>query len=176
VFNTFFYIAILVYQSFYSVSNYTFNQRINEVNNLLVSGKYRKAKTILDDLQIHTIFNNKELNNRLSLINLKLRLLPKDKQVNDFVNKNDLQEVINMSFLYIHLAKSDQAQKLLMEAVIDFPSADSLVCVFEILKAQNFNKRTMQRYNKNNQVVHRWNETEALQLLDMMKKNEKLLL
>ena len=177
MFSTLLYIAILAYQNVYSVSSDQYNARIREINNLLFAKKYDLGVNTIKKLQENTLFTNDELVNTLQLLSIKSNRVS-DKGISkiDFIS-TDIHDLINVSILLSNNQKNEMAQRLLKQAISNNPNADSIIIYYELLSSHNTN--TLQsRFYKNsiNMRVSQWNANEALQLLDLMKKNEKLLL
>lgn len=146
-----------------------------DINNLLFSKKYELGVNSIKKLQENTLFTNDELENRLQLLSIKSNRIS-DNGISkiDYLS-TDIHDLINVSILLSKNQKNEMAQSLLKKAIANKPSSDSIIIFYELISSHN----TLQsRINKNsiNMRVSQWNANEALQLLDLMKKNEKLLL
>lgn len=175
MFSTLLYIAILAYQNVYSVSSDHYNSRIRAINNLLFSKKYDLGVNSIKKLQENTLFTNDELVNTLQLLSIKTNRVS-DKGISkiDFLS-TDIQDLINVSILLSKNQKNEMAQSLLKQAISNNPTADSIIIYYELLSSHNTLQSRIYK-NSLNMRVSQWNANEALQLLDLMKKNEKLLL
>jgi len=154
------------------VSNYSYNTQVSKFNTLLAQNKLNNAQLLLDELRLNTLFSNKEIENRYQLLALKLRTR---KPVNVLSVDNEA-EIIISSFLNSKYFHTPFVNKMLSNAIINYPNSDSLIYVYELLKTQDINRKLNPTYVSYRSQDYKWNEVEALQLLDMMKKNEKLLL
>ena len=154
------------------MSNYSYNTQISKFNTLLEQNKLNNAQLLLDELRLTTLFSNKEIENRYQLLALKLSTR---KPVNVLSVDNE-SEIIISSFLNNKYFHTPFVNKMLPNAIINYPNSDSLIYVYELLKTQAINRKLNPTYVSYRSQDYKWNEAEALQLLDMMKKNEKLLL
>lgn len=152
-----------------------YNSRIREINNLLFSKKYDLGVNSIKKLQENTLFTNDELVNTLQLLSIKSNRVS-DKGISkiDFLS-TDIQDLINVSILLSKNQKNEMAQSLLKQAISNNPTADSIIIYYELLSSHNTLQSRIYK-NSLNMRVSQWNANEALQLLDLMKKNEKLLL
>lgn len=175
MFSTLLYIAILAYQNVYSVSSGHYNASVMEINNLLFSKKYELGVNSIKKLQENTLFTNDELENRLQLLSIKSHRIS-DNGISkiDYLS-TDIHDLINVSILLSKNQKNEMAQSLLKKAIANKPSSDSIIIFYELISSHN-NLQSRIYKNSINMRVSQWNANEALQLLDLMKKNEKLLL
>jgi hypothetical protein len=157
------------------VSSEVYNTRIIEINNLLFSQKYELGVKSIKQLQEKTLFTNDELINRLQLINIKSNHFSDNSISKIDYTRTGIDELINISILLSKDQKNEIAQSLLKKAIINKTSADSLIIFYELISSHN-NMRNRIFKNTSNKRIVQWNANEALQLLDLMKKNEKLLL
>lgn len=172
MFSTLLYIVINIYQSLFSVSNFSYNSQIEKFNFLVEQKEFSKAKILIDELRLNSIFYNKEIENRYQLISLKLA---DGQKINAYTSESEA-DIIITSFLNSKYLHTRQINTVLSNAIIDHPNSDSLVYVYELLKSQKIIRKNNPTYVSYRSQNFKWNEAEALQLLDMMKKNEKLLL
>ena len=175
MFSTLLYIVILAYQNIYSVSSEVYNTRIIEINNLLFSQKYELGVKSIKQLQEKTLFTNDELINRLQLINIKSNHFSDNSISKIDYTRTGIDELINISILLSKDQKNEIAQSLLKKAIINKASTDSLIIFYELFSSHNTMRNRIFKNTSNKRIVQ-WNANEALQLLDLMKKNEKLLL
>ncbi|MFD3393783.1 hypothetical protein U0R10_04045 [Aquirufa sp. OSTEICH-129V] len=175
MFSTLLYIAILAYQNVYSVSSDDYNARVMDINNLLFSKKYELGVNSIKKLQQNTLFTNDELENRLQLLSIKSNRIS-DNGISkiDYLS-TDVHDLINVSILLSKNQKNEMAQSLLKTAIANKPNADSIIIYYELISSHNTLQSRIYK-NSLNMRVSQWNANEALQLLDLMKKNEKLLL
>jgi hypothetical protein len=87
----------------------------------------------------------------------------------------DIDDLINISILLNKDQKNEIAQSLLKKAIRNKTSADRVIIFYELISSHNNLRNRVYKSSLNRRIV-RWNANEALQLLDLMKKNEKLLL
>ena len=175
MFSTLLYIAILAYQNIYSVSSEVYNTRIIEINNLIFSKRYESGLKSIKQLQKNTLFTNDELVNRLQLINIKSNHFSDNSISKIDYTMTDIDDLINISILLNKDQKNEIAQSLLKKAIRNKTSADRVIIFYELISSHNNLRIRVYEKSLNKKIV-RWNANEALQLLDLMKKNEKLLL
>jgi len=175
LFSTLLYIAILAYQNIYSVSSEVYNTRIIEINNLIFSKRYESGLKSIKQLQKNTLFTNDELVNRLQLINIKSNHFSDNSISKIDYTMTDIDDLINISILLNKDQKNEIAQSLLKKAIRNKTSADRVIIFYELISSHNNLRIRVYEKSLNKKIV-RWNANEALQLLDLMKKNEKLLL
>ncbi len=176
MFSSFLYIVILAYQSFYSVSGDLYNLSVKNVNNAVVSKQFEQAKLHLNKLKKNVIFTNNEVESINQLIIIKSN----SSQINsnsiyDFGDM-EIDQILTRSILLDKTNKNEEANVLLTASIIDYPSSDTLVKFFELIKSQNNNPQVQLSKRSTYSKLNQWNENEALQLLELMKKNEKHLL
>jgi hypothetical protein len=94
----------------------------------------------------------------------------------NFTQSSNTNDLILNSLLIDRIYSSALAQKMLKKGIIENSNSDSLVYVFELLKS-NTSKISLRPniFNKTT-LTQQWDKSEALQLLEIMKKNEKLIL
>ena len=146
-----------------------------DINNLLFSKKYELGVNSIKKLQENTLFTNDELENRLQLLSIKSNRIS-DNGISkiDYLS-TDIHDLINVSILLSKNQKNEMAQSLLKKAIANKPSSDSIIIFYELISSHNTLQSRIYK-NSINMRVSQWNANEALQLLDLMKKNEKLLL
>ncbi len=176
MFSTLFYIVINIYQSLFSVSNFSYNNQIEKFNGLVEQNKLKQANSILIKLRKQSLFSNNSIENRFRLIGLKLTNNQNQKILHIGNGGDEINDIIISSFISSKYFHKPQANRMLSKAIIKFPNSDSLIYVYELLKSQENSSKSNPKFISYNSSNYIWNEAEALQLLDMMKKNEKLLL
>ena len=168
MFPSYFYIFILFYQLFFSDNSGLYNQKINEVNHLITSKEFNKAFIIITKIKKSTIFENTNLSNCSTLLAIKLD--SELKEVLKYSKLTNFQRAIILSKL-----KKNNSALSFLKSEITFNNNDSLIKLYEIfssIKPDNLaSKKTL---NGQNLFITN-NETEALILLDLMKKKEKFL-
>jgi hypothetical protein len=159
----------LFYQLFFSDNSGFYNQKINEVNKLITLKEYKKAFIIITDIKKTTIFENSNLNNCSILLAIKL-----DSELKDalkLTNLTNFQKAIILTKL-----KRNTSTLSFLKSEITFKNNDSLIKLYEIFSSIKpdllYSKKTLNRQN----LLITNNETEALILLDLMKKKEKFLI
>ncbi len=167
-----------MYQSIFSLSNNDFNVKILTINERLNRNDFQKAVQLIQNLRIKTIFVNKELDERYKLAILKSNVAINPNQLFIKNQTKDLNSIVASSFIITKGQQPYFAESVLINAINkgSGSGSDSLIHVFEILKSHNFNRKPIFSNNSLVKVRNKLNETEALQLLDMLKINEKLLL
>ena len=146
------------------------------MNELVVKQDYLKATILANNLRQKSIYINGDLEVIYNLLSLKSsQFIDPNKLTRSFRNYNTDNEII-FSFLYAKSQNPIKAEKILTDAIKKSSNSDSLIRVFEIIKTQNINKNFNYLISSQQKLINKWNEKEAFQLLDMLKKNEKLLL
>ena len=176
MFSTYLYIVILTYQSFYSVSNDAYNLLVKNVNDLVFLGHYETAKSTIYQIKKNTIFTNAEVENTTQLIMIKSKSdINRDGLMSDFENW-DTNEIILYSIFLDKSEKKEEAKVILYRSIIDNPTSDTLIKFYELMKSESKNLQVNVSKKLSISILNQWNEDEALQLLELMKKNEKHLL
>lgn len=156
------------------MSNDSYNIQVLKLNKNISLVKLESVEKSIKQMNKNTIFIDFETESRLKLISVKLGY-PSNflKTVNYTQTPNEL--IIN-SILVDRLFGSALAQKMLKRGIIENENSDSLVYVFELLKSNT--SKISSRPNKFSKALptQQWDKSEALQLLEIMKKNEKLML
>lgn len=158
------------------MSNDSYNRYIITLNKKLISEKLDSAEKSIKQMQKNTIFNDFEVESRLKLIIIKSGYTSNNRKIVNYTQSSNTNDVITNSLLIDRIYSSVLAQNLIKYAIIENATSDSLIYVFELLKS-NTSKISL-RPNKFNKATLnlQWDKSEALQLLDIMKKNEKLIL
>ncbi len=176
MFSSLIYIAILLYQSIYTLSNDSYNKQVLKLNQYLSVVKLERAEKSIKQMKKNTIFNDYEAESRLKLISVKSGYPSKYHKTVNFTQSSNTNDLILNSLLIDRIYSSALAQKMLKKGIIENSNSDSLVYVFELLKS-NTSKISLRPniFNKTT-LTQQWDKSEALQLLEIMKKNEKLIL
>ena len=158
------------------MSNDSYNRHIITLNKKLISEKLDSAEKSIKQMQKNTIFNDFEVESRLKLIIIKSGYTSNNRKIVNYIQSCNTNDVITNSLLIDRIYSSVLAQNLIKYAIIDNATSDSLIYVFELLKS-NTSKISLRPNKFNKATVNlQWDKSEALQLLDIMKKNEKLIL
>ena len=158
------------------MSNDSYNRHIITLNKKLISEKLDSAEKSIKQMQKNTIFNDFEVESRLKLIIIKSGYTSNNRKIVNYIQSSNTNDVITNSLLIDRIYSSVLAQNLIKYAIIDNATSDSLIYVFELLKS-NTSKISLRPNKFNKATVNlQWDKSEALQLLDIMKKNEKLIL
>jgi hypothetical protein len=158
------------------VSNDSYNRYIITLNKKLISEKLDSAEKSIKQMQKNTIFNDFEVESRLKLIIIKSGYTSNNRKIVNYIQSSNTNDVITNSLLIDRIYSSVLAQNLIKYAIIENATSDSLIYVFELLKS-NTSKISLRPNKFNKATVNlQWDKSEALQLLDIMKKNEKLIL
>lgn len=169
MFSTYFYIFILVYQLFFSDNSGFYNQKIKEANALIFKKDYVKAYSIITDLNKTSLFENSNLSNCNILLSIKLdREL---KHILKFSKLTSFQKAIILSRL-----EKNNSTLLFLKNEIILNSNDSLIRLYEIFSANKKGKFITSSLKKQNLLSNKNNDSDALILLDLMKKKEKYLI
>lgn len=169
MFPTIFYICILIYQGIYTDTNVRYNQDIANVNRYVSAGDYSNANLLLQNIQAESLFNTDVITNTQQLLLLKSNLNDSSKELSTNVFIETLLNLKNQDNMY--------ALQRLRYQMTDLSSSDSLIKLYELIASKSVNnpikKTSIQKLMVQKTV---WDSNEALQLLNMMKKKEKLLL
>jgi hypothetical protein len=158
------------------VSNDSYNKHLITLNKKLSLQKLVSAEKSIKQIQKNTIFNDFEVESRLKLIIIKLGYTSNIRKIVNYSQSSNTNDVITNSLLIDRIYSSVLAQKLIKYAIIENATSDSLIYVFELLKS-NTSKISLRPNKFSKATVNlQWDKSEALQLLDIMKKNEKLIL
>ena len=124
----------------------------------------------------NTIFTNAEVENTTQLIMIKSNSdINRDGLMSDFENW-DTNEIIMYSIFLDKSEKKEEAKVILYRSIIDNPTSDTLIKFYELMKSESKNLQVNVSKKLSISILNQWNEDEALQLLELMKKNEKHLL
>jgi hypothetical protein len=169
LFSTYFYIFILVYQLFFSDNSGSYNQKIKEANALILKKDYVKAYSIITVLNKTSLFENSNLSN--CNISLSIKLDRDLKQILKFSKLTSFQKAIVLSRL-----EKNKSTLLFLKNEIKLNSNDSLIRLYEIFSAQKKGDFITSSLKKQNVLPNKNNDSDALILLDLMKKKEKYLI
>ena len=158
------------------MSNDMYNLLVNNVNELVILGRYEAAKSSIYQIKKNTIFTNAEVENTTQLIMIKTNsTINRDGLISDFETW-DTNEIIMYSIFLDKSEKKEEAKVLLYRSIIDNPTSDTLIKFYELIKSESKNLQVNVSKKLSISILNQWNEDEALQLLELMKKNEKHLL
>ncbi|RXK52236.1 hypothetical protein [Aquirufa rosea] len=179
MFTSYFYIFLLIYQGLFSNRASVYNKDIQQVNLLIKQGKNEEALYWIKKAKGKDIFINKELERTQALLNIRL---------NQFIEKSipltdkDSNELLIQAAILDKQGKIDQAMDLIEKGIKANPVSDTLIKQFEIYAFKWRKVLPILRSVKQNQWLtdqqnlNRMNAKEALGLLDLMKKKEKILM
>ena len=176
MFSSLVYSIFLFYQLIFLGGSVQYNASVQEINQLIDRGLYKESFIILSKIRNETIFDNPQLSELAYVLSLKL-------PVNTF--RYDIQkEKLTYSEKGIYLArrnKLEEANHFLRAGILSTSTDDSLVKLFEIYAHFNRN-RVYKRRNPSTtnmyisrQVNTKLDHNDAILVLDLMKKKEKLL-
>jgi hypothetical protein len=157
------------------VSNDTYNRQVLIVNAELSSVNLESVSKSILQMQKNTIFNDFEIQNRIKLISIKSGYSSFYRKNVNYTQSRSTNDVILNSLLIDRNYSSVFAQSILKKAIIDNSSSDSLISIYEILKSNSSNITFKPNRFLKASPSQQWDKEEALQLLDIMKKNEKLI-
>ena len=175
MFSTLVYSLFLFYQLIFLGGSVQYNASIQKINQLIDRGLYIESFTKLSKIRNETIFDNPQLAELAYVLSLKL-------PVNTF--RYDIQkEKLTNREKGIYLArinKIEEANHFLRAGILSTSTDDSLVKLFEIYAHFNRNliyKRNPSRTNITiaSQLNSKLDHNDAILVLDLMKKKEKLL-
>lgn len=158
------------------MSNESYNKQVLKFNKKLSLEKFELAEKSINQMQKNTIFNDFEVESRLKLLNIKLGFTSNFYKKNNYTISNNTSDVIINSLLIDRIYSSVLAQNILKKSIIENATSDSLIYIFEILKSKKLKFSLRKKIFTKAQLTSQWDKSEALQLLEIMKKNEKLIL
>jgi hypothetical protein len=171
VFTTYYYIFILLLQSFYAESNFEYNAQIQQVNKYVDQQNYSKALQVINTMESKSIFTNNDLSRMKRYLAIKVDrnffdLNYSPKTVGDYVLKT-LTLYQNKDFAAA-LAYSKMSIK-------NTYVSDSLTRIYELVavKSPQIFRENKSLHQNQSPINIRFNE--AMNLLDLMKRKEKTL-
>ncbi len=171
MFTTYYYIFILLLQSFYAESNYEYNAQIQGVNRYLEQRDYSKALQVVIAMERRSIFTNNDLSRvkrylAIKVDRKKFDLNHSPKTLGDYVLKT-LNLYQNKDF--------EDALDYSKYSIKQFSVSDSLIRIYELVAFRSPTIiRDKKQSNQNPSPLNiRFNE--AMNLLDLMKRKEKTL-
>lgn len=172
MFSSLFYIAILFIQSIYAESNFSYNQQVGEINDLVEKGKFREAYQGIRKLEDNTVFTNNDLARMRRKLELKIPLKP---QVEYYTPKT-LNEYIIRSLSFYQNRDFSLSLAFCKNIIVNEPIvADSLIKMFEIFSEQAPLEKNSITHQVRQKSIKNIRINEAMNLLDLMKRKEKTL-
>lgn len=171
MFTTFYYIFILLLQSFYAESNYEYNAQIQRVNRHVDQREYSKALQVVVAMERKSIFTNNDLSRvkrylAIKVDRKKFDLSYSPKTIGDHVLKT-LTLYQNRDF--------EGALVYSKNSINHVAVSDSLIRIYELIAFKSpkiFHEKKLS-YQNQTPVNIRFNE--AMNLLNLMKRKEKTL-
>jgi hypothetical protein len=172
VFSSLFYILILIFQSFYAESNFSYNQQIRQINDLVSHRDFRNAYQQITKLEEKSVFTNNDLTRMRRNLALKVRV----RSADNYDNPRTLNDFV-INSLSIYKNKNYNASMAFCKSIIvDQPVvSDSLIKLFEILAFHAPLKNKTKPQIKQQTSFKNMRLNEAMNLLDLMKRKEKTL-
>lgn len=174
MFSTLFYVLILLYQNLFSVGNDLYNNKIAKINTYIKNEKYAKAFDALQEIERSDLFTRRDIQEIKTLLSIKLHRPLKFES-----EQEDLNHTLVNSFVFAQSNDKILALKELKAGINIFQDSDTLIKVFEIYSNQPINKGNASilkvNQNINNQRNVQINTNEAVILLNLMRKKEKIL-
>ena len=175
MFSTLVYSFFLFYQLIFLGGSVQYNASVKEINQLIDRGFYIESYNKLSKIRNETIFDNPQLAELAYVLSLKLPL-------NTF-QFDSQKEKLTHSEKGIYLARRnrlEEANNFLRAGILSQNTDDSLVKLFEIYAYLNRNrilKRNPSTTNRyiSSQLNSKLDHNDAILVLDLMKKKEKLL-
>lgn len=171
VFSTWFYIVVLIFQSRYAESNSLYNRQIQVINKLVYQKKYPEAYLATEILGVKSIFTN----NDLMRLERNLRLQIHSKKIDTLFKPRTVGDVVVKSLALYHNKRYDSALDLIkVNTVGGNVNNDSLIKFYEIIASNKPQRLTTKRSFNKMINMKQLRINEALYLLDLMKRKEKI--
>ncbi len=168
MFSTYFYIFILFYQLFISEKSGVYNNKIVRINELIANFHYQDAYSEILTIEKYSLFNNPKLDETKVLLGIKLNRGMKQHLINS--NLDIYQKTIILSKLGLN---KQSIHNLRREIILG--SNDSLIKMFEIYSINKNYHQLRKRTKLNKSKSSKMGNSDALALLNLMKKKEKFL-
>ncbi|MHA8049921.1 hypothetical protein V7S79_02275 [Aquirufa sp. ROCK-SH2] len=169
MFSTYFYISILIFQLFISDNAGYYNQNVSKINQLIDKKEFHKAYSEISRVEKSTIFNNHEINQLKILLSIKLNI-----ETKELLKIHELKN-FQLPIVLSKIGKTKEALVFLRKDIIKMNN-DSLIKLFEVYALER--SQTKNKIKSNSPVKQydsSLDNTDALALLDLMKKKEKFL-
>ncbi len=172
MFSSLFYILILIFQSFYAESNYSYNQQIQQINDLVSHRDFRNAYQLITKLEEKSVFTNNDLTRMRRNLALKVRM----RRADNYDNPRTLNDYVINSLSLFKNKDYNASMAFCKSIIVNQPVAsDSLIKLFEILSVHAPLKNQMNPLLKQQTSFKNMRLNEAMNLLDLMKRKEKTL-
>lgn len=179
MFTSYLYILLLIYQGLFSNRASIYNKDIQQVNYLIKQKRNAEALYWIKKAKGKDIFINKELEKTQALLNIRLNQTAENSA---FFSSTDSYELLIQAAVLEKQGKIDQAISLIEKGIKENPVSDTLIKQFEIYAYKWRKLLPILKMTKQNQLVqeqqnmNRINTKEAMGLLDLMKKKERILI
>lgn len=172
MFSSLFYILILIFQSFNAESNYSYNQQIRQINDLVTHRDFRNAYQQINKLEKKSVFTNNDLSRMRRNLALKVRM----RSADNYENPRTLNDYVIKSLSLYKNKDYYSSMTFCKSIIVDQPVAsDSIIKLFEILSVHAPLKNKSNPNIKVQTSIKNMRLIEAMNLLDLMKRKEKTL-
>ncbi len=171
MFTTYYYIFILLLQSFYAESNYEYNAQIQRVNRYLDQRDYSKALQVVIAMERKSIFTNNDLSRVKRYLAIKV---DRKKFDLNYSPKTHGDYVLKTLTLYQN-KDFEEALDYSKNSIKDVSVSDSLIRIYELVAFKSPKIFRDKKQSNQNQSPLNIRFNEAMNLLDLMKRKEKTL-
>ncbi|MFL0161723.1 hypothetical protein [Aquirufa salirivi] len=179
MFTSYLYIFLLIYQGLFSNRASVYNKDIQQVNYLIKQKRNAEALYWIKKAKGKDIFINKELEKTQALLNIRLNQLVENSS---HFSSTDSNELLIQAAMLEKQGNIDQAISLIEKGIKENPVSDTLIKQYEIYAYKWRKLIPILKMAKQNQLLQEQqkmnpiNTKEALGLLDLMKKKERILI
>lgn len=179
MFTSYLYIFLLIYQGLFSNRASVYNKDIQQVNYLIKQKRNAEALYWIKKAKGKDIFINKELEKTQALLSIRLNQLVENSS---HFSSSDSNELLIEAAILDKQGNIDQAIALIEKGIKENPVSDTLIKQYEIYAYKWRKLLPLLQSNKQNQLLdeqknmNHVNTKEALGLLDLMKKKERILM
>ncbi|CAM3710223.1 hypothetical protein [Aquirufa aurantiipilula] len=179
MFTSYLYIFLLIYQGLFSNRASVYNKDIQQVNYLIKQKRNAEALYWIKKAKGKDIFINKELEKTQALLSIRLNQMVENSS---HFSSSDSNELLIQAAILEKQGNIDQAISLIEKGIKDNPVSDTLIKQYEIYAYKWRKLLPILKSNRQNQLLqeqqnmNRINTKEALGLLDLMKKKERILI
>ncbi len=171
MFTTYFYILVLLFQSIYGESNYEYNIQVELVNKYLNERNYPKALEITNKLKRNSIFTN----NDIAKLHRKLTLKIDQKKFEIDFQPKSTEDFVLKSLGYYQNREFENAILFSRSGLYRNSVSDTLTKMYELIATQTPNNLFQTKKLSQNHSIKQIKFSEAMNLLELMKRKEKTL-
>ena len=171
MFTTYYYIIILLFQSFLAESNFEYNQQIKIVNSEINNGNYSLALTLVKQLEKKSIFTNNELIRMDRNLSLKIH---KPFNITDY-SPRSMSDYVIKTLSYYQNKDFYTSIEFTKSSLQSSFASDSLIKIYELVAEKSPMHIQKKELTKQQVSTYKIQLNEAMNLLDLMKRREKTL-